>query len=81
MKKYLELFPNGFDSSLAEKVKAENWPFVGHDVITGEVVYSDLAGPAIVDYIYYTTIDGAALNIPTKEWYEDKYLYVPVVLD
>ena len=28
--KYLELFKNGFDSTLEEKVKYENWPYVGY---------------------------------------------------
>jgi hypothetical protein len=81
MKEYLKLFTNGFDETVPSRRAIENWPFVGHDSITGEVVYSDLAGPAVVDYIYYTTADGAVLNIHTKEWYEDKYFYVPVVLD
>jgi hypothetical protein len=81
MRNYLELFREGFPSDMSDRTAIENWPYVGHDVITGEVVYSDLAGPAVVDYIYYTTADGAVLNIHTKEWYEDKYFYVPVVLD
>ena len=33
MRKYLELFPNGFDSTVAEKSKPENWPWVGYSPI------------------------------------------------
>ena len=56
--KHLELFKQGFDSTLAEKVRPENWPFVGHDVLSGEVVYTaiptSVEGPADNE-IWYTT--------------------------
>lgn len=39
MRKYLELFKNGFDSTLAEKTKVENWPYVGYSPSEG-VVYT-----------------------------------------
>jgi hypothetical protein len=45
MKKYLELFKDGFDETLVEKVKLENWPFVGHDMASGEVVYTEIPKP------------------------------------
>lgn len=58
--KHLELFKQGFDSTLAEKVRPENWPFVGHDVLSGEVVYTaiptSVEGPADNE-IWYTTVD------------------------
>jgi hypothetical protein len=39
-RKYLELFKNGFDSTLDARRSIENFPFIGHDLITGEVVYT-----------------------------------------
>lgn len=40
MKKHLELFSNGFDATLEEKVKPENWPYIGYDVINDTVAWS-----------------------------------------
>lgn len=62
--KYLELFKQGFDSTLAEKVKVENWPYVGHDSVTGEVVYTELPVTP-TSFIYYTTIDEKKLDLYT----------------
>lgn len=57
MRKYLELFKEGFDNTLAEKRAIENWPFVGYDAITDIVVYTDLGSyPAYI--IKYTTLSG-----------------------
>lgn len=57
---YLKLFPNGFDETVPSRRAYENWPFVGHDSVTGEVVYTVI--PATVDgpannEIWYTTLD------------------------
>ena len=61
--KYLELFKQGFDSTLEEKVKAENWPFVGHDLLSGEVVYTEIPEPTIPDNeLWYTTTDDKVLD-------------------
>lgn len=59
MRKYLELFKNGFDDTLAERKAVENYPFVGHDALTGEVVYTDIP---VYSYIYYTTVDGTIIT-------------------
>lgn len=40
MRKYLELFQDGFDETITTKIKPENWPYVGHDMVTGEVFYT-----------------------------------------
>ena len=40
MKKYLELFKNGFDETVPEKRKVENWPYVGYSPSEGKVVYT-----------------------------------------
>jgi hypothetical protein len=32
-RKYLELFPNGFDSSIEEKLAPENWPYIGLSLV------------------------------------------------
>lgn len=64
--KHLELFKQGFDSTLAEKVKVENWPYVGHDVLSGEVVYTaiptQVEGPADNE-IWYTTVDDEPVRL------------------
>jgi hypothetical protein len=33
--KYIELFKNGFDSTITEKIKPENWPYIGYSPIKG----------------------------------------------
>ena len=33
--KYIELFKNGFDSTITEKIDPENWPYVGYSPIDG----------------------------------------------
>lgn len=40
--KRLELFKQGFDSTITEKVKAANYPYVGYDPVGDEVRYTDL---------------------------------------
>lgn len=35
MRKYLELFKDGFDATIAEKTKVENWPYVGYSPSEG----------------------------------------------
>lgn len=29
MRKYLELFKDGFDATIADKTEVKNWPYVG----------------------------------------------------
>ena len=41
--KHLELFKQGFDSTITEKVKAANYPYVGYDEVSGEVAFTELA--------------------------------------
>lgn len=33
--KYIELFKNGFNSTILEKIKPENWPYVGYSPSQG----------------------------------------------
>jgi hypothetical protein len=73
MKEYLELFKNGFDESVSEKRKIENWPYVAHDVLTGEVVYTDLDGQKAT--FIYTTTDDNMLNFPTWSLGPSKHTY------
>jgi hypothetical protein len=40
--KHLELFNNGFDATLEEKLKPANWPYVGYDVINDTVAWSTI---------------------------------------
>lgn len=59
--KHIELFKNGFDSTITEKIKPENWPYVGYDAVSGEIVFTmvpePVEGPANNE-IWYTSIDG-----------------------
>lgn len=45
MRKYLELFKEGFPSDMSDRTAIENWPYVGHD-INGGVVYTIVPKPA-----------------------------------
>ena len=60
MKKYLELFKNGFDETVPKKRKVKNWPYVGYSPSEG-VVYTVIPepyfGPAYNE-IWYTSSDG-----------------------
>jgi len=38
--KHIELFKDGFDSTVQEKIQPENWPYVGNDGVSGEIVYT-----------------------------------------
>ena len=61
MKKYLELFANGFDATIAEKTKVENWPYVGYDPMQDSVRYTEIQKPMIGpadNEIWYTSTDG-----------------------
>lgn len=40
--KHLELFNNGFDATLEVKIKPENWPYIGYDVINDTVAWSTI---------------------------------------
>lgn len=40
--KYLELFEDGFDSTVNEKIKPENWPYVAYSVQDDEVIYTKI---------------------------------------
>jgi hypothetical protein len=33
--KYIELFKNGFDSTIDQKIKPENWPYIGYSLNSG----------------------------------------------
>ena len=55
--KHLELFKHGFDSTITEKIKPENWPYVGYDAVSGKVAFSQ-GSTKKLSTIYYTTIDG-----------------------
>lgn len=38
--KHIELFKDGFDSTVQEKIQPENWPYIGYDMVTGEIGYT-----------------------------------------
>jgi hypothetical protein len=43
--KHIELFKDGFDSTIDKKVQPENWPYVGHDMVTGKIAYTIVPEP------------------------------------
>lgn len=51
--KHIELFKDGFDSTIDEKIQPENWPYVGNDGVSGEIVYTVI--PKLVVYDPYVT--------------------------
>lgn len=60
MRKYLELFKDGFDATIAEKIRPENKPYVGYSPSEGvvfTVIPEPVAGPANNE-IWYTTTTG-----------------------
>lgn len=48
--KHIELFKDGFDSTVQEKIQPENWPYVGHDMVTGEIVYTVIPEEKPLEY-------------------------------
>jgi hypothetical protein len=60
---HVELFKNGFDSTITEKIKPENWPYVGYDMVTGEIVYTVIPEPQPNNEIWYTTNDESIMYI------------------
>lgn len=40
--KHLELFNNGFDDTITEKLKPENWPYIGYDALNDAVAWSTI---------------------------------------
>jgi hypothetical protein len=54
MSKYLELFANGFDATIAEKTEVKNWPYVGYSPSEG-VVFTVIPKPVVYDpYVTFT---------------------------
>ena len=64
--KHIELFKDGFDSTVNEKIQPENWPYVGNDGVSGEIVYTlvpePVTGPTDNE-IYYTSTDENVINV------------------
>lgn len=64
--KHLELFKEGFDSTIDEKIKPENWPYVGYDPIQDSVRYTEILKPMIGpadNEIWYTTVDESLAGV------------------
>ncbi len=45
--KHIELFKDGFDSTIDEKIQPENYPYIGHDIVSGEIVYTLVPEPYV----------------------------------
>ena len=68
MKEYLELFPNGFDETVAEKSKPENWPWVGYSPTEG-VMFTELpnVGPTDGDPITDSYLNSISYGVYWKD--------------
>jgi hypothetical protein len=44
-KEYLKLFKDGFDDTISSRRAYENYPFVGYDVVSGEVAFTVIPKP------------------------------------
>lgn len=64
--KHLELFKDGFDDTLIEKIQPENWPYIGYDMVTGEIVCTVIPEN---NQIEYQMID---LGLPSGIKWADK---------
>lgn len=54
MRKYLELFINGFDETIAEKIKPKNKPYIGYSPSEG-LVFTVIPKPVVYDpYVTFT---------------------------
>jgi hypothetical protein len=49
MRKYLELFINGFDETITDKVKVENKPYIGYSLTDGKLAYTVVPKPVVYD--------------------------------
>lgn len=54
MRKYLELFINGFDETITDKIKVENKPYIGYSMEEGKVVYTVIPKPVTGSYVTFT---------------------------
>lgn len=82
MRKYLELFKDGFDATIAEKIQVENYPFVGYDEITEELVFTIIPKPRIQqnNEVWYTTLSGEKIDL-SKQFDEGGYNTYPLLAD
>ncbi len=55
--KHIELFKDGFDSTVQEKIQPENWPYVGYSPSEG-LRFTVILTPQPDNEIWYTSIDG-----------------------
>jgi hypothetical protein len=38
--KHIELFKDGYDSTVYDKIRPENWPYIAYDEVNGGIIYS-----------------------------------------
>ena len=65
MRKYLELFTNGFDETIDVKTKPENKPYIGYSLTEGKVAYTAAPKPADPNtYVTFTAEeDGSSIGL------------------
>lgn len=66
-RKYLELFKDGFDATIAEKTRVENRPYVGYSITNGDIVYTIIPGNEDDTYFVYST---ASKPLPEVQYEE-----------
>ena len=71
MRKYLELFTNGFDDTLAEKIKPENRPYIGYSPSEG-LVFTVIPKPVVYDpYVTFTAEeDNSSIGLEKLSTYQ-----------
>jgi hypothetical protein len=67
MKKYLELFINGFDETIDVKTKPENKPYIGYSLTEGKVAYTVIPK----SYVTFTAEeDGSSIGLYKLSTYQ-----------
>ena len=71
MKKYLELFKDGFDETVVEKMQVENWPYVGYSPSEG-VKFTVIPKPVVYDpYVTFTAEeDNSSIGLKKLSTYQ-----------
>lgn len=67
--KHIELFKDGFDSTVQEKIQPENWPYIAHDIVSGEMVYTLVPEPDTINYFYIESLeDNNVITLDSTTW-------------
>jgi hypothetical protein len=70
--KHIELFENGFDETIIEKIKPENCPYIGYSPIEG-FVFTVVPKLQPNNEIWYTSTDGNIVTLYPYYCVNDAY--------